>query len=99
MLPHERSLVKRLQHEPFALLGINSDGDAKQVKPLFDKHEITWRNAMDGTPGGPLANQWNVNSFPGIYILDAKGVIRYRGLRDEAMEEAVLELIEEAKAG
>lgn len=99
MLPHERSLVKRLQHEPFALLGINSDGDAERVKPLFDQQKITWRNAMDGTPGGPIATRWNVNSFPGIYILDAKGVIRYRGLRDEAMEEAVLELIEEAKAG
>lgn len=99
MLPHERSLVKRLQNEPFALLGINSDGEAEKVRKLFDKHDITWRNAIDVGQSGPLATQWNVSGWPGIYILDAEGVIRYRGLRDQEMEDAVLELIAEAKAG
>jgi hypothetical protein len=99
MLPHERSLVKRLEDEPFALLGINSDGEAARVKRLLEENGITWRNAIDVSPGGPLATRWNVNSWPEIYIIDAQGVIRYRGLRGQQMEDAVLRLIEEAKRG
>jgi len=147
-------MVDRLKAEPFALLGINSDGDrdvssklseeekkavrdagksenqslegiragdAKVIeklgaaapairKKVFDadlanlgkileKNKITWRQAVLGTTGGELAKRWNVQGWPTIYILDAKGVIRFRDLRGDEMEEAVVKLIEEAKEG
>ena len=31
MYPHERSLVKRLENEPFALIGVNSDTDLERL--------------------------------------------------------------------
>jgi hypothetical protein len=31
MYPHERSLVKRLADEPFAIIGVNSDKDHEGV--------------------------------------------------------------------
>jgi hypothetical protein len=99
MLPHEKTLVQRLADQPFALLGINSDGDAEDVKKILAEQKITWRQAIDGDTAGPLATKWNVNGWPTIYVLDAKGVIRYRDVRDEEMEKVVLELLEEAKAG
>jgi hypothetical protein len=99
MLPHEKSLVERLKDQPFALLGINSDGDAKAVKEILAREGIAWRQAIDGDTEGPWATKWNVNGWPTIYIIDAQGVIRHRDLRDEAMEKAVLALLEEAKAG
>ena len=34
MYPHERSLVKRLEGKPFALIGVNSDTDRKQLKEV-----------------------------------------------------------------
>lgn len=97
MLPHEKSLVKRLQAQPFALLGINSDGDAKKVKGILEKQEITWRQAIDGSISGPLATKWNVNGWPTIYVVDAKGVIRFRDVREKQMDEAVDKLLEELK--
>jgi hypothetical protein len=99
MLPHERSLVKRLQSQPFALIGINSDGDADKVKQILKDQEITWRQAIDGTTRGPLAKRWNVKSWPTIYVVDAKGIIRYKNVRDTAMDEAVDTLLAEMKAG
>lgn len=99
MLPHEKELVERLKDEPFALLGINSDGDAETVKKILARESITWRQAIDGDTSGPWATKWNVNGWPTIYVLDANGVIRYRDVRDQAMEKAVLELIAEAKGG
>lgn len=40
MLPHEKALVQRLADQPFALLGINSDGDAGDVKTILDRKSV-----------------------------------------------------------
>ena len=97
MLPHEKALVKRLAGEPFALLGMNSDGDAETVRKILSENQIDWRQGILGSTDGALANQWNVNSWPTIFVLDAKGVIRYRDVRDQQMEEAVTKLLAELK--
>ena len=98
MLPHEKALVQRLKDKPFALLGINSDGEAEAVKKILAEQEITWRQAVDGDTSGSLATKWNVNGWPTIFILDAQGKIRFRDLRDEEMEKAVNELLAEVEA-
>jgi hypothetical protein len=95
MLPHEKEMVKRLSDKPFALLGINSDGDRSAVNTILQREKITWRQAIDGTTSGPLAKRFNVRGWPTIYILDKKGVIRFRELRDQAMEDAVVKLLAE----
>ena len=91
-------MVQRLKDRPFALIGINSDGDRSVVQKILTENGITWRQALDGTTEGALATRWNVHGWPTIYILDASGVIRYRDLRDQQMEEAVLTLLGEVKA-
>lgn len=98
MLPHEREMVVRLKDKPFALIGINSDGDRSALQKILEKEKITWRQAVDGSTEGPIATAWNVQGWPTIYILDAKGVIRYKNLRDKPMEDAVLTLLGEMKS-
>ena len=39
--------------------------------------------------------RWNVRSWPTIYVLDHKGVIRYKGPREKALDEAVDTLLSE----
>lgn len=98
MLPHEKALVERLKDKPFALIGINSDGDAATVRKLLAEQGITWRNAIDVSTEGPWARAWNVSGWPTIYVLDHKGVIRHRDLRDEELETAVNALLKELEA-
>ena|SRR5579871_4925680 len=96
MYPHERSLVKRLADKPFALLGINSDGDKEKLKKHMEEESITWRSWYDGGKiGGPIAKKWNVNGWPTIYVLDDKGVIRYKNVGGEQMDKAVDTLLKE----
>jgi len=96
MYPHERSLVKRLEGKPFALLGINSDQDRDELKKVLEKEHITWRSWWDdGGTSGPIATAWNVHGWPTIYVLDEKGVIRYKNVRGEAMDKAVDTLLTE----
>lgn len=95
MYPHERSLVKRLQNQPFALLGINSDQDKEKLKEAMKEENITWRSWWDQTTSGPIAKAWNIHGWPTIYVLDAKGVIRYRDVREKALDDAVDKLLKE----
>jgi len=96
MYPHERSLVKRLEGLPFALIGVNSDRDKKALKKVLEKENITWRSFWNGgSTDGPISRAWNVSGWPTIYVLDAKGVIRYKNVREAAMDKAVDELLAE----
>ena len=97
MYPHERSLVKRLADKPFALIGINSDRDKDKLKARMKEENITWRSFWNGPlgTGGPISKAWNVRGWPTIYVLDHKGVIRYKNVRGEKMDEAVDTLLAE----
>ena len=97
MIPHEKTMVARLKEKPFALIGINSDGDRSALGKILKEQGITWRQVVDGSTSGPLATKWNVRGWPTIYVLDRNGVIRHRDLRDEALEQAVVKLIDEAR--
>jgi len=97
MIPHEKALVKRLEKEPFALIGINSDGSVEKLREILKTREINWRQAVDESTEGPLATRWNVSGWPTIYVIDAKGVIRYRDVREAQMDEAVDALLAELK--
>ena len=102
MYPHERSLVKRLKDKPFALLGVNSD-PKERLKQVVKKENMTWRSWWDGgSTEGPIATKWNVSAWPTIYVLDHKGVIRYKDVREKTLDDAVdalLAELEKDKAG
>jgi len=98
MYPHERSLVKRLKDEKFTLLGINSDATPEKWLEAAKREEITWPVMFDGgSTDGPIATKWGVRGWPTIYVIDAKGVIRFTGVRGEQMDAAVDQLLAEMK--
>ena len=90
MYPHERSLVKRLNGKPFALIGVNSDRDREKTKQVIKDKGLTWRSFWNGgSTQGPISTKWNVRAWPTIYVLDENGVIRFKNVRGEAMDKAV----------
>ena len=100
MYPHERSLVKRLVGKPFMILGVNSDPKEK-LKEVLKKENMTWRSWWDGgNTGGPIASKWNVSGWPTLYLIDHKGVIRYKWIGspgDDTMDHSVDALVREAE--
>lgn len=97
MYPHERSLVKQLADAPFALIGINSDGDRDELKKIMEEENITWRSFWNGgSTSGPISTKWGVTGWPTIYVVDANGIIRYKGVRGDRMDAALEELLAEA---
>jgi hypothetical protein len=95
MYPHERSLVARMKDKPFAIVGVNSDRDMEKLKNRITEEKITWRSFRDGGTGGPIATRWNVSSWPTIYVIDKKGVIRAKDVREAELDEWVDKLVAE----
>lgn len=97
MIPHEKTLVKRLEAEPFILLGVNTDAEDVYRKKRAEMG-VTWPSFFDGgKTGGPIARAWNVSGYPTIYVMDHEGRIRFKGVRGERMDHAVDTLLAEMK--
>jgi hypothetical protein len=59
---------------------VNVGGNGKNLKDVVKKENLTWRSFADpGNAGqGPIAARWNLTNTPTLYVLDARGVIRYK---------------------
>jgi thiol-disulfide isomerase/thioredoxin/cytochrome c556 len=97
MIPHERELVKKLEGKPFALVSVSADDKKETLTDFLKGTEMPWTHWYEGD--GPALKAWNVRYFPTIYVIDAKGVIRYKGVRGRQMDEAVEALLKEAEGG
>lgn len=99
MNPQKQRLVERYAGKPFALLEVNSDDDREAVKRTMRKEKLTWRCWFDGSREGAIARRWGVHSWPTIFILDGKGVIRFKELRGPMLDRVVERLVKEGDDG
>jgi thiol-disulfide isomerase/thioredoxin len=87
-VPHEKELAERFKGRPFALLGVNGDGDLKGAKKAVREFQIPWRSFWNGEKGagGPIAVAWNVRGWPTTYLIDHEGIIRHKELHGEYID-------------
>ncbi|HEY7327428.1 MAG TPA: thioredoxin-like domain-containing protein [Gemmataceae bacterium] len=101
MYPHERSLVKRLEDKRFVLLGVNSDRDRDELKKVLEKEKITWRSFWNGgSTRGRISSRWDVHSWPTLFLIDAKGVLRHKHIGtpgEKILDDEIDNLIAEAE--
>jgi thiol-disulfide isomerase/thioredoxin len=97
MVPHERALAARLKDKPFAIVGVNGDEKREKAREVMAREWMTWPSFWngDGGPDGPITKDWNVYAWPTVYVLDAKGVIRFKGVVRRDLDKAVDDLLKE----
>jgi peroxiredoxin len=78
-----RRLVEQMDGKSFALLGIHADNNTERARTVAEENQMSWPSFQDAREG-PISKTYNINSWPTIYVLDRKGVIRYRGLYHRA---------------
>ena len=68
----------------------------------MEKEKLTWRSFAD--PGelgqGAIVTRWNFPATPTMYVIDHKGVIRYKwvgGPGEKAIDAALAKLIQQAE--
>lgn len=94
MYPHERTLVEKLADKPFALVGVNSDQDIDEIREIVKEKNITWRSFQNTVDDHSISDDWVVQGWPTIYLIDAEGKIRYKNPGDK-LDEAITELLAE----
>jgi hypothetical protein len=88
-----------LKDRSFALIGVhlnNDRDDARTVKAVMARENLNWRSFVDQ---GAIADKWKPAGTPTFYIIDARGVIRYKwpgAPGAKAMDAALQKLIQEA---
>ena len=96
MYPHERSLIKQLAGKPFAVIGVNSDPDLEKLREIVKKKKLTWRSFQNEEGAdGKISEEWGIKGWPTMFVIDAKGVIRWSGHGgdfDSVIEEALGEM-------
>ena len=97
--PYQRFMLELYEGSPVAILGVNSDSEIETVREIKENEGLDYRVWWDGhgevAQQGPIATEWNVTSWPAIYILDENGVIRYAQKRGADVVGAVSELLAE----
>jgi hypothetical protein len=100
MIPHERSLVKRLEGKSFVLLGINSDRDHNQLQKDLKENQVTWRSFRDvRKETKSISEEWGVRGWPTLYLIDHNGIIKKKWLgspRADLLDKEVEKLVQAA---
>ena len=99
MYPTNRQLIETYDGRRFTFLGVMGDETIDTVKASIEGKAITWPVWWDGGIRGPISTRFNVRGWPEIYVLDHKGIIRYREIHGEILAKAVAKLVEEAERG
>ena len=99
MIPHERKMAERLKDKPFQLISISADEEVETLKKFLEGERMPWVHWFEGQRKGGILNDWAVHAFPTIYVLDTKGVIRYKqiGGGTSNLEKAVDMLVKETE--
>jgi hypothetical protein len=74
MFAHERSLVRKYEGRPFALLGVDCDDSRETLQYAQKKHRLNWRSWWDGN--GVISLRWRVEGLPTLFLIDHKGNVR-----------------------
>lgn len=96
----ERSLVQTYRNRPFAILGVDLDGDREAARRAVAEDGVTWPSWWD--PHLELARAMHVGDFvPSVFIIDCQGRIRYipspNGVDGEAVRALIAQLVAEAE--
>ena len=95
MYAHLRSIEKKLKGKPFEIVGFNSDEEKDFAQAVVKYQKFGWRNFWLNGKQGPITANWKVNSWPTTYILDGKGMIRYKQVQKEDLDSGITKLMAE----
>jgi peroxiredoxin len=79
--------------ERVAVLGVMSD-PPQTARQAVAEHGVQFRNWVDGRRG-PIVKEWNIDSWPTTFLIDADGVIRQTHADDGSLRDAVFHLLHE----
>lgn len=95
-MPNVKKAYNEYHEKGFEIIGISLDDKESKFKGYVDDLKIEWPQIFDGKAwNSEVGRMYAVSSIPATYLLDRKGIIRYKNVRGGALLNAVKELIAE----
>jgi thiol-disulfide isomerase/thioredoxin len=94
MIPHEREMVEHFKEKPFTFVSVSIDATKEKLTEFLEKEKMPWTHWWAGADAGWIED-WDVKFIPTIYVVDAKGIIRFKDVRGEELEKAVASLLKD----
>ena len=82
-----------MKDQDFVLLGVNSD-EPETARKAVAENELNWRSFRNEREGRPsISEEWCVEGWPTLVVLDREMRIRYRGHGGDAAMREVRKLL------
>jgi peroxiredoxin len=92
--PNVVALYKELHAKGLNIIGISLDKDAAKWKEAIAKDGLVWPQISNLKYWSePIAKQYNIESIPATFILDANGTVVAKDLRGAELKAKVTELL------
>ncbi|MHB1556670.1 MAG: redoxin domain-containing protein [Isosphaeraceae bacterium] len=98
MYPQERALLEKHRDRLFTIVSVDTDDNIETLRQSIASKQITWRCWWDGGVDGPITTRWGIVGFPTIFVLDRRGLIRYKDVRGADLDRAVASLLDERES-
>jgi len=101
MIPPTRKLVDKLDGRPFVFVSVSIDDTKPTLAAFLKRTKMPWAHWWDGSCGEAAA-LWNVLAYPTVFVIDHKGVVRYKQVgedpKGDALEKTIEKLVRTAEA-
>lgn len=92
--PNVVAIYKEFHSRGLNIIGVSLDKDAKKWKEAIAKDKLTWSQVSHLKYWEePIAIQYEVESIPATFILDASGKVVAKDLRGDELRAKILELL------
>ena len=89
-LPNVQKVYGAYHDKGFEIVGISLDKDKDKLTAFIKEKNMPWAQYFDGKGWeNKVSTTYGINSIPATYLLDKDGKIIGKGLRGEALENAV----------
>lgn len=84
--PEERALLARLEGRPFAMIGLGSGRERTALDSFLRAARPPWRTVLYDVDGrdAPLSPAWQASPWPAVFLIDHRGVIRFKRVFEHA---------------
>jgi len=86
-VPHANAINKKFKNKKFEILGINTWDSKKDIGWVCNKHGVDYKVLMNGKD---LSENYGVNFFPTVILIDKEGKVLYSGGFDQSKIEKLI---------
>jgi len=91
-MPNLKALYEKTDREKFEIVGVVADSRREDLKKVIERDSIIWPQLFSNDSNN-IKKTYGIQSYPTTLLLNPEGIIIEKHLRGKALEDKVLELI------